>query len=770
MWPHKAGLGVRLSYGVFGNPNVEVESASNANFISSDDYLQPKITFPRNEGDKKADQYLNEVLNKPLLKKPLNHSVGEVYQSSETNTSFDDENFGTTSVPSKILSSYGLETKAIDSAMAYDPGFGDIVQKFQIKPQSTVVTLDGLVHVTGEALSVLSLSIILQDARSIKLSPTYEVDFLDQIRQVEVAENEEKSRLIILVRTRVKVYVSTCKLSRYSSNSKSGPNFQLSIIKEISAHKLQQSTFADVAVCAANVRKFAIVDIQGNLSAWIINRKHDKVLRLGTSDMQLSIIDTNNLSNWLRLTWLPNVNSILLSTRTMIVRHDFDTATQKALVTSNTWSRIRDIQCVGDMLFYLTSKELIWLRCGTEIERLLSWKHFLNDCDPSLRLLVFTQKESYSLFIYSQASPLVLVYSLGYEDAKPCSSRDPYMIQLSDSTGLKQLIPSRVIDSSDIDVIELSSTLHLRQRRLQFGPLAQNSSSKKNGLEFRGSSTTKHKHRYRHRHSEKLHAALLENNLGNENEELIEAIQNYASQLGAAFEADNQKQTFSSGSYHSLLEIDHHPPLNILDLGDLDDMISEFETSSLTEGINIKSFINNALIKRNEFLTIPQAQTHICDIHTLLQQVFGECNTTKSITNTSLVLGLSLIKCQDQGNQFQTKYNDQKSASNQSVQELLDEWDFSTTTQAHQQPVSQTHNASQTIPLLKSSQLEPMEPPKLSQSSNTQLGGLSGSSKGSTKASQQRSHSRLADTLRISSQRSSQDGSQPKRKKKKGGF
>lgn len=240
--------------------------------------------------------------------------------------------------------------------------------------------------------------------------------------------------------------------------------------------------------------------------------------------------------------------------------------------------------------------------------------------------------------------------------------------------------------------------------------------------------------------------------------------------MGAAFEADNQKQTFSSGSYHSLLEIDHHPPLNILDLGDLDDMISEFETSSLTEGINIKSFINNALIKRNEFLTIPQAQTHICDIHTLLQQVFGECNTTKSITNTSLVLGLSLIKCQDQGNQFQTKYNDQKSASNQSVQELLDEWDFSTTTQAHQQPVSQTHNASQTIPLLKSSQLEPMEPPKLSQSSNTQLGGLSGSSKGSTKASQQRSHSRLADTLRISSQRSSQDGSQPKRKKKKGGF
>lgn len=772
MWPHKAGLGVRLSYGVFGNPNVEIESVSNKNTILNDE-LQPKVTFPRKEGDRSEAQYLNEVSSKPLLKKPLNHSVGELYKSSVTNSSFgsDDGNFGTTSIPYKIISSYGLETKAIDSPIAYDPCFGDIVQIFKIIPRSQNKVVDGLVHVTGESLSVLSLSIRLQDGDSIKLSPAYEVDFLDQIRQVKVAESKEKNRLIILVRTRVKIYVTTCKLAHYSSSSKSGPDFKLSIIKEIYSQKLNQSTFADVAVCSEDIRKFATVDVNGILSVWMINKRYDKVLRLSNTDLQLLMVDANNLSHWLRITWLPKLNGILLSTRTKIFQHDFDTGSQKVLVTSNTWSRIRDVQCVGNMIFYLTSKELIWLRCETEIERLLSWRHFLNDEDPSLKLSLYTEDNSYLLFIHSQASPLVLVYTFGFENEKPSSLRDPYMVQGSNTTGLKQLIPLGMSHGSDIVTLELSSNLHLQQRCLQLGQLTQHPSKTESHNELE--EKTKKNHRHKHHHLKKLHAALIKSTSKIEDEELVVAIQKYASLLGTALEADAQEQRLSSGGFHSLLEVDHRAPLGILDLGELDDMIAELENSSLTSEINIKSFINNGIIQRNGFLKIPQAQTHIFDIHTMLEEVFGKCNAERSITNSAIVLGLSLIKCQAQTNRFESKFEEQKISSHEHIQKMLNEWDTTTSSQTDQQYDSQTYNKSQNVPPLKSSQMEPMEPPKLSQSSSSQLGGLINSMKGSESthpASQQRSQSRLRDTLRISSQRSSQGGSQPKRKKKKGGF
>ncbi|KAI5958653.1 hypothetical protein KGF57_002498 [Candida theae] len=766
MWPHKSGLGVRLSYGVSGNPNVEIKSSPSASAITNNE-LYPMVTFPRKEGQRGEDGYLNEVACKSLLKKPLNHCVGELYKSSANNISvgFDDAASASASVPYKIISSYELETKAIDSVIAYDPGFGDIVQAFKIKPQSQNELLNGLAHITGESLSVLSLSIVIQDGDSMKLSKAYEVDFLAQVRQVVVAENEDKDRLIILVRTRVKVYVTTCKLSRYSNSSKSDPSFKLSIIKEICLEKLSRSTFADVAVCPVDARKFATIDIEGNLSAWAINKNNDKVSLLSSDDLQLPITDAKNLSNWLRLTWLSNLNSIMISTRTKMFQYDFDMPVRKILITSDTWSRTRDIVCVGGMIFYLTSKELIWLRCEAKVERLLSWKHFLNDNDPSLKLSVYAKDEKYLLFIYSQVSPVVLMYTFGFENTMPCSLRDPYMLQRSNAAGLKQLIPLNMDDTSDIVFLELSASLHLQQRRLQFGPLSQHPSTIEEQFEDNDNKRKNHKHKSHH--LKKLHAALVQASSTGEDEESVVAIQQYASRLGASLEGkDAQKQ--NNTGYRSLLEVDYRAPFGISDLSELDDMIAELEESPLTENINIKSFINNAFIQRNGFIKVAQAQTHIVDIHALLQRVFGGCNAANSITNSAILLGLSLIKFQAQTNQFESAYETAKAASHKHVRNVLNEWDAPSSSQTDHQLASQSYNASQSVPSLKSSQIEPTQPPKLSQSTSSQLGDFS--KPNSKFASQQRSQSRLGDALRISSQRSSQGGSQAKRRKKKGGF
>lgn len=58
------------------------------------------------------------------------------------------------------------------------------------------------------------------------------------------------------------------------------------------------------------------------------------------------------------------------------------------------------------------------------------------------------------------------------------------MVQGSNITGLKQLIPLGMSDGSKIVTFELSSNLHLRQRCLQFGLLTQHPSKTENHNEL----------------------------------------------------------------------------------------------------------------------------------------------------------------------------------------------------------------------------------------------------------------------------------------------
>lgn len=113
------------------------------------------------------------------------------------------------------------------------------------------------------------------------------------------------------------------------------------------------------------------------------------------------------------------------------------------LITTHYWSHLQDVALVGSYIFLLTSKELIWLKSSKQepFERLLSWKHYLDDADTSMRLCVrsLSTSRTFVLCVYSKVSPIVIAYTFGLYDGKPCSLRDPYVFYTTKETGIANL-------------------------------------------------------------------------------------------------------------------------------------------------------------------------------------------------------------------------------------------------------------------------------------------------------------------------------------------
>ncbi|KAI5955055.1 hypothetical protein KGF54_001616 [Candida jiufengensis] len=734
MWPHKVGLGVRLSYGVDGNGILSIKSNNeNNNNINDDDNndnndcneIEPIMDFPRLEPNTPNQYYKSN--SKKLLRNPLNYSTIDdqiLTTSSKDTRSLLTPNY----IPHQILSSYGLESSAIESDFAYDPIFGDIIKAFTIT--NSTKEYNGLSYVTGSSLTVLNFAIFFKgsSSASLKLSEPYEVDFLDNIRQVDI--KSDNKQLVILVRTNTKIYVLTCRLISDSKDSKASPNFDMSIIKEIISSKFGNSTFADVSICFKDIRKFAIVDILGNLAVWKINKNFTKVHKLNKDNLKMPIVSSQDLSNWMKINWLTNsgksksktTDQLLLSTRIKTFQCDMTNNTQTSLMTSNTWSRLRDVYILGENVFYLTSKEIIWFKYESQnsnisFERLLSWKHFLNDDDPSLKFSIFEIGKAFSIMIYSEISPTIIVYTFGFQIEKPFSLQDPYIIQ-GPARGLKQLVTIKD-DIQNVHLLELSSNLTLSGSILQYGTPAGITTSPfhhttktlaKAATNIDKSKSTKLK---------KLYQNLIK--FQGSDLSSIEILQNYASTLSSKFENESYFEKITSESYKSMLEIDNRIPLNISDIYELDDMIVELKNSTYMENIDIKSLINNGIIQRNGFLNITETQSHIYNIYLLIKDLFKEQNIPNSTINTAIILGLSLIKFENKSNNIhQQNFDEIKSNSSEKVQLLLDGWDEKEEEPESQQPDLKTVTSQfNTLPTLKSSQSQ-FTQPLASQSNHSQ--------------------------------------------------
>ena len=195
--------------------------------------------------------------------------------------------------------------------------------------------------------------------------------------------------------------------------------------------------FSDVTFNPWVSTQFGVVDVKGNFGIWNINSKKEALTKLKKFDsnpktssdepdsslkVESTIHDVTELSNWKRIIWAHDYNHIFVVSRSSLTQFELTPElSSQRLITSDTWSKIQDIHKNPESMkyaFILTSKELIWFEVSNPLRRLMSWKHFLDDKDPSLRLQV-SEYEDCSKFIciiYSQIRPIILVYNFGIKD------------------------------------------------------------------------------------------------------------------------------------------------------------------------------------------------------------------------------------------------------------------------------------------------------------------------------------------------------------------
>lgn len=799
MWPHKKGLGNRLSYGVYGNAIVSIDSVIEAQ--NQDQLANTNITIPHNdfEMSKKSIPMMFPRLNDETVElTPKQNSNQKLVEnqiskfninSSMANTinspinppkgKLPKELSNNTYIPQDIIRAYMFESKSLTSNMAYDPIHGDLLQTFDIFVKSEDAYVDLMTFVTGESLSILNITTYESKDDCIVLSPAYQIDFCDPILQIEVSDKIDGVGLVA-VRTGAKVYILNICLDKLTYIEVI-PNVVLFVLGEISADCLAGNVLADVRFSSNDSRKVAVVDIKGNLTVWYVNKTVPSIRKFIKEQFVKELSDSQSLSNWRRICWLPLCDHLLIISRVEILKvMPNSESSGKIIVTSNTWSRIRDVNVVDEYMFLLTSKELIWFSANDSMTRLLSWKHFLDDSDPSLKFkVVETSPKVFTCFLYSQVNPLVIVYSFGFKGNKPYSLRDPYYFRKSsDNYDLRQINITKTEDA--LLIFELTTGLAIHLRRL----ISKNENDISNSLfhsKLVDSSVNKHRTNYLKQFSKKEIKKMIPqfSNIGEHDcttaSQQIDLIQRYAYELGNGFAQMGNSQAAQQLNYFSLYEVCNSVPLGVTDLLELDDMIVQLENSLPPERLKVKSLINNSFIRRNKFINKKETNTHIYDIYQMLEQIYPTHNKPSSKLAASILIGLSLIKCQYESNDLKEKL--QKSIANapEKVQTLLNEWDEEDNNDNSQtEGLTPTQHDSQfMIPTIKSSipALRVNSQPSLRQqvlTQNSQTQTLLPSSLNSTVPS----ISSFPSQRSISSQGSqSKSGSQPKKKrKKKGGF
>lgn len=198
-----------------------------------------------------------------------------------------------------------------------------------------------------------------------------------------------------------------------------------------------------------NGLRIAFVDIHGNIDVYSIKCHGGNWSHSLITEIEPRIYAPLDWSSWKRICWPLDVNYLLLMSRKAAYHIELEPNGNqkplvKKLVTTHYWSHIQDVIEFDQYIFLLTSKELIWLLSTPQepFKRILSWKHYLDDTDSSLRLVLcpFKLKNLFLLSVTSKETPLVITYTFGLSDGKPCSMRDPYVLYTTQAEGVSDLL------------------------------------------------------------------------------------------------------------------------------------------------------------------------------------------------------------------------------------------------------------------------------------------------------------------------------------------
>lgn len=734
MWPAKKAIGAQLSYGVRGNALLRLHEALA-------EKIAPELVFPREDDGPSLYRVGNSHTSIVSAQKSAGDEVDTVSTVPPRNM-FKNALFY---VPRDIMRSQLFEGAAVLDPTAYDPVYGKLVA-FVTTPTGMAVA-----YSTGETGLVLGLA-LLKPHRRTKLDPNQDLDdyfmvpgftgkplltsFSEPIKAVETSKG------LVAVRTDASIYVMKSEVR--------DDMLKWKMLGDIPCGDLAGRGFADVSFCPSDQSMLACVDIKGNFGVWRINpviSLGNRLEKVSFDDKDItiefketepeesvpenglendaensnksykavrpSIQDESDLSNWKRICWCQHHNSLLVLSRTMAVQFQvLPKLASSRLVTSNTFSRIRDFvrpEKSSKYAFMLTSKELIWFRLTDRLERLLSWKHFLLDSDPSLKLnvTVCDRGKTFLCLVYSQLSPIIFMYSFGIRDGLPHSLKDPYFFDASEaSSPLRYLV-----------LVETEKTLFRKKSSLQktfcmfelgvngaltfdvfnsddgvsFDTHTNFSDSLKatsNGTAFVKAVSPRIKYsnmEMRLRDLAQPMLAHLKNGQTMNDLEVLE-IQNYALRLGEKVslltgEADSAHAS-EFPSYRALLEIANRPPLSVGDLLEFDSMVEQLGGFYQSNGIKLKSLVSELLLNRgllgkhNSSLEdeVEALGTLLGNIYT--NDLLGSFNSDASIKKSSILLAASLTKAYaaDIKDFYTQRFEDALSEAPEETKAILNKW------------------------------------------------------------------------------------------------
>lgn len=676
MWPQKEGLGVRLSYGVDGNGVIRHRR--------SDEELsgpwECSLEFARLDDE---SALLYKASAPPRLLVPA--------QSSEFNANSKVYNdLKDVSVSQEILKSYLVESRSLTSAISYDPTVGPLFEFHHLRMKRGVRYSPVLAYVTGESGTILNVSVASRSGRECDrhgphLWAPFQVALSEPIKQIHFSKLSETFDFIppfLLVRTDSNVYVLNC-LRTTDQPSSSQLGIELTLIDQLSTKDLAGESFTDVQFNPRNYSQFAVVDRKGNFAVWTISVSKKNANQLTLACMDTSTVpDRCELSSWNKVVWANNNKQLFVITRSSLWLIDIPNRDKAyKLASADTWSRFLGLQRCGQFIFLLTSKELIWLQhASDDLNRLMSWKHFLDDTDPSMKVHVSEiSRNRFTCLIYSQVVLLVFVYNFEWRlGTTPVSLHDPYYLRAS--TGLLQLGLLRMDDSlynplgSDIEddgteqyaLAALKTDLSLSFTSLREEPQVENTP-------VDGTSTptpeippmpTKHAEPFSRLTKADVLGIItkVKAEMPLTTESTIAAVQDYAFELGKGVTAIKSNHL----SLLSLYDISPNVPEQIEDVSEFDTMMEQLANYYEQEGVTAVNFIKMWLSfgqADSAAQTVSAIKSELC--HTYFDSPLGSFNSETRLKQSAMLLGASLFKTSS------TKGGEQRSFHSQKLQEQL---------------------------------------------------------------------------------------------------
>ncbi|KAM9938233.1 hypothetical protein OXX80_002265 [Metschnikowia pulcherrima] len=439
MWPAKTHLGPQLTYGVSGSPVVRPGARS------SDDSPNSAFSYPRLQAH---GPMFYEIHNSAVELAPGadKEDVKLRREPSAATANFHDD----LAVSAPVLAALDHEAAPLHEPNAYDPSRGPFYGTFQLgtAAYSEPIVISGKPYYPKAKSSMVPVAChaFAADPYSLRVVPmmprrrnyfdtktpknsqktlfsvpqvfkySVECRFPFEIYQVET---HSKHKIVVVRGLRDIAFLT---VSWKNNPSQKGIRLKKAFAIKHESGNVMHMTLSE--------NKFAFVDSNGIYSAYTYALRETWEYEL-ISSAKLPDFDPSDTSMWRRLCWPAGSDNLFYFARKSAARVCTKSGQTEKLITFHAWSRAQDLALIENELFLLTSQEIIWVTIQNgNLERRLSWKHYLDNMDVTLKLAAcFCESEAaYNCLVYSSASPARLMFTFGFQDGFPCSLRDPYMV------------------------------------------------------------------------------------------------------------------------------------------------------------------------------------------------------------------------------------------------------------------------------------------------------------------------------------------------------